>query len=98
MVRLTSVEDDELYIRQLKDYLEQYRREKGEEFQITVCRDGDEILKDYRANTDIILMDIQMKFVDGMTAAEEIRKIRSEERRVGKECGCVCRSRWSPDH
>src|SRR3546814_20473437 len=24
--------------------------------------------------------------------------IRSEERRVGKECGSTCRSRWSPDH
>src|SRR3546814_11518529 len=23
---------------------------------------------------------------------------RSEERRVGKECVCTCRSRWSPDH
>src|SRR5213080_410639 len=23
---------------------------------------------------------------------------RSEERRVGKECIAVCRSRWSPDH
>src|SRR3546814_12200705 len=23
---------------------------------------------------------------------------RSEERRVGKECGGKCRSRWSPDH
>src|SRR3546814_13167917 len=23
---------------------------------------------------------------------------RSEERRVGKECGGTCRSRWSPDH
>src|SRR3546814_17975947 len=23
---------------------------------------------------------------------------RSEERRVGKECGNTCRSRWSPDH
>src|SRR3546814_20775343 len=25
-------------------------------------------------------------------------KIRSEERRVGKECVSTCRSRWSPDH
>src|SRR3546814_12159433 len=24
--------------------------------------------------------------------------IRSEERRVGKECVCTCRSRWSPYH
>src|SRR3546814_15825597 len=23
---------------------------------------------------------------------------RSEERRVGKACGCTCRSRWSPYH
>src|SRR3546814_17317370 len=23
---------------------------------------------------------------------------RSEERRVGKECGSTCRSRWMPDH
>ena len=27
-----------------------------------------------------------------------IRDTRSEERRVGKECVCQCRSRWSPYH
>src|SRR3546814_15836097 len=27
-----------------------------------------------------------------------VRAYRSEERRVGKECGSTCRSRWSPDH
>ena len=26
------------------------------------------------------------------------KKIRSEERRVGKECASMCRSRWSPYH
>src|SRR3546814_20090068 len=26
------------------------------------------------------------------------RIMRSEERRVGKECVSTCRSRWSPDH
>src|SRR3546814_12313156 len=31
----------------------------------------------------------------GRIAAEESR---SEERRVGKECGSTCRSRWAPDH
>ena len=29
---------------------------------------------------------------------DEGRMLRSEERRVGKECGVMCRSRWSPDH
>src|SRR3546814_17503094 len=28
----------------------------------------------------------------------ELADIRSEERRVGKECVSTCRSRWSPDH
>src|SRR3546814_12980280 len=28
----------------------------------------------------------------------EIRRQRSEERRVGKECDSTCRSRWSPYH
>ena len=29
---------------------------------------------------------------------ESLDAIRSEERRVGKECLSVCRSRWSPYH
>ena len=34
---------------------------------------------------------MKRKDVSGLTA-------RSEERRVGKECGLLCRSRWSPYH
>src|SRR3546814_14063457 len=29
---------------------------------------------------------------------ETVRQLRSEERRVGKECVSTCRSRWSPSH
>ena len=32
------------------------------------------------------------------TEREEERQVRSEERRVGKECLRLCRSRWSPYH
>ena len=78
MLRLAIVEDDELYIRQLQDYLDQYKREKQTSFRVTVFHDGDEILENYKADYDIILMDIQMKFVDGMTAAEEIRNMDQE--------------------
>src|SRR3546814_13443987 len=31
-------------------------------------------------------------------AAMDLDRIRSEERRVGKECVSTCRSRWSPYH
>src|SRR3546814_16110099 len=31
-------------------------------------------------------------------ALVSVSGVRSEERRVGKECGSPCRSRWSPDY
>ena len=36
-------------------------------------------------------------FIDFM-GAEYPQLTRSEERRVGKECASMCRSRWSPYH
>src|SRR3546814_15360054 len=33
-----------------------------------------------------------------MLSARQVERIRSEERRVGKECVSTCRSRWSPYH
>src|SRR3546814_12896067 len=33
-----------------------------------------------------------------ITNAPSSTAIRSEERRVGKECVSTCRSRWAPDH
>ena len=75
MIRIAIVEDEESYISVLKEYLERYKEESGEQIEVTVYHDGDEIAAFYRAQFDIILMDIEMKFIDGMTAAEEIRKV-----------------------
>src|SRR3546814_2500198 len=33
----------------------------------------------------------------GSTATQQTLTVRSEERRVGKECVSTCRSRWSPN-
>src|SRR3546814_11091660 len=35
---------------------------------------------------------------EGVGRAEVDRQVRSEERRVGKECVSTCRSRWPPSH
>ena len=35
---------------------------------------------------------------DAVHAMLAVSEKRSEERRVGKECGLLCRSRWSPYH
>ena len=36
--------------------------------------------------------------LSGRMRRHHIRVLRSEERRVGKECERLCRSRWSPYH
>lgn len=78
MIHVAVVEDEKEYIEQITSYLRRFEEEEKEEIKITVYQDGDDITAEYRAQFDIILMDIQMKFVDGMTAAEEIRKMDSE--------------------
>ena len=54
-------------------YLLQYEENHGEQFQITSFETGHEIAYQYKANYDIILMDIELGAVSGMEAAEIIR-------------------------
>ncbi|MCD8053452.1 MAG: LytTR family DNA-binding domain-containing protein [Lachnospiraceae bacterium] len=74
MIHIAVVEDEENYLTQFTEYLRRYERESGNRLQISLFRDGEQILNNYRAVYDIILMDIQMRLVDGMTAAEKIRE------------------------
>lgn len=74
MIRIALVEDDLQYRTQLKEYIAQYAAASGQEIRVTEFSDGDEIALHYKAEYDIILMDIEMTFMDGMTAAEEIRQ------------------------
>ena len=78
MISIAIVEDEEQYIGQLREYLDAYSEENRETFDVTVFRDGDEIVTGYKSKYDIILIDIQMSFMDGMAAAEEIRKLDRE--------------------
>lgn len=78
MIKIAIVEDESIYAKQLQDYLKQYEREKSEIFEISLFSDGDEIVHKYNPQFDIILMDVEMGFMDGMSAAEEIRKVDTE--------------------
>ncbi|MCC8099406.1 MAG: LytTR family DNA-binding domain-containing protein [Clostridiales bacterium] len=78
MTRIAIVEDDPIYSAQLRRYLDQYEQESGEKF-VTVCfSDGMELVEHYRADYDILLLDIEMPGLDGMTAAERIRRVDRE--------------------
>ncbi|MCD8326810.1 MAG: LytTR family DNA-binding domain-containing protein [Lachnospiraceae bacterium] len=74
MIHIAIVEDEQSYVTQFTEYLRRYEQESGNRLNISVFRDGEHILNNYKAVYDIILMDIQMRLMDGMTAAEKIRK------------------------
>ena len=78
MVRIAILEDEASVREDLARYLRRYTRQYGTEFEVSLFTDGDEILEDYRPNWDIILLDVEMPRLDGMTTAERIRKLDSE--------------------
>ena len=78
MIRIAIVEDDVIYSNQLEGYLHKYETEYGEAFEIVTYTDGNLIVQDYHSQFDIVLMDIEMRYMDGMSAAEAIRQVDKE--------------------
>ncbi len=78
MVHIAIVEDEKKFVKQLESYIVQYKKERNKDIKVSVFSDGEDIIENYRCQYDIILMDIQMQFMDGMTAAEKIRELDSE--------------------
>ena len=73
MIRIAIVEDDTGYRSQLGKYIDQYQSDFSETVSVSEFSDGLEIVEKYKSEYDIILMDIQMKHMDGMQAAMRIR-------------------------
>lgn len=78
MIHIAIVEDEPFYVQQLQQYIERYGQERGKQIKVTIFPDGEDITENYQGIFDIILMDIQMRFMDGMTAAEKIRMLDHE--------------------
>ncbi len=75
MIYAAIVEDDAHDMELLKGYLDKYARERQQKFSIREFTDGEDIVNGYTATYDLILMDIEMKFMDGMQAARAIREL-----------------------
>lgn len=78
MIKIAIVDDDISYANQLEEYLRKYESDFSESFEVKVYLDGDTLVEDYHSQFDIIFMDVEMRFMDGMSAAEEIRKVDKE--------------------
>lgn len=77
MFKIAIVEDESMYKEQLQAYLQKYQLERKEKLDIAIFQDGEDIIDGYRG-FDIIFMDIQMQFMDGMTTAKKIRELDQE--------------------
>jgi len=75
MIRLAIVEDEKIYAEKLMVYFDRYKKQTEMKIEITWFRDGCEILDNYSGEFEVILMDIQMKFMDGMSTAKKIREV-----------------------
>ena len=74
MIRIGLVEDQEIYRQQLRASLNKFETEEGVLFQIEEFSDGHDFVERYDSQFDILLMDIHLPLINGMSAIEEIRK------------------------
>lgn len=75
MIKIAIVEDEKESAELLKGYIDRYCKENGEEAQVVSFSDGIDLVSDYTSDFDVILLDIVMKHMKGLKAAEYIRKI-----------------------
>lgn len=74
-MNIAIVEDDVKTREQLVRYIAAYFKHDENRYQLFEFSDGDEILEDYQASYDLILLDIQMARMDGLATAQKIRKL-----------------------
>lgn len=77
MLHIAIVEDNKADSDLLQELLHQYEQDNSCRFQITCFSNGMSFLDEYEAKYDIILMDIEMPQLDGMSTAKRLREIDS---------------------
>lgn len=75
MYRVAVVEDEPANARLLQEYLARYGAEQGLALQISRFADGQAFCDAYRANFDLIFLDVRMPRLDGFAAARRIRQV-----------------------
>lgn len=75
VIRVALADDDSQDRALLADYLARWGRELGQELQVRAYADGASLVADYRADQDVLLLDIEMPGLDGLAAAQAIRRV-----------------------
>lgn len=78
MIRIAIAEDDPQYVSQIQEYLNRYMRDYGETFSVKAYDNGMQLVFEYEPVYDILLLDVEMPVLDGISAAKRIRKLDGE--------------------
>lgn len=74
MVNIAVVEDNHEEAKNLMDCLSQYASENQLQFQVAYFPNAVLLLESYKANYDLIFMDIKLPLMSGMDAARQLRE------------------------
>lgn len=75
-MNVAIVEDDNATALQIREFVMQFGKDNGEQFDVSIFGDGLDFLDGYKAQYSIILLDIELPHSNGM---EVVRKIRETD-------------------
>ena len=75
MLHIAICDDEMDFVAYLTGLLDQYATETGVEIKVTAYYDGMELIEKYDTTIDLIFLDIQMRLVNGLRAAERVRQM-----------------------
>lgn len=75
MIKAVIVEDDDSVVARIKNYLSAWADKHDEHITVTRYADAETFLTKYTPDFDVAFMDIELKEMDGMTAAHRLREV-----------------------
>lgn len=78
MLRTAVIEDERESAERLKEFIGRYGKEKNIAVETAVYPDAMEFLTEYRCDRDVIFMDIDLPYMNGMDAAARLRQVDDE--------------------
>lgn len=74
-MKIAIVEDKKTHTDALVEFINRYGKEEKSTFNVYTFSDGLKFLEAYKTGFDIVFMDINMPFIDGMETAKRLREI-----------------------